>query len=160
MQGLKDKVAIVTGGGQGIGRALTLRLAREGCRVAIFDLSQEAGEASAALAPEAVIKTYAVDVGDYALVQAAVARVEAELGPIWLLVNNAGWDKPMPFLKTDQALWERIIRINLYGPLNTHHAVLPRMVASGGGGALSTSPRTPRALGRAMRRCIRRARAG
>ncbi len=133
MQGLKDKVAIVTGGGQGIGRALTLRLAREGCRVAIFDLSQEAGEASAALAPEAVIKTYAVDVGDYALVQAAVARVEAELGPIWLLVNNAGWDKPMPFLKTDQALWERIIRINLYGPLNTHHAVLPRMVASGGG---------------------------
>ena len=133
MQGLKDKVAIVTGGGQGIGRALTLRLAREGCRVAIFDLSQEAGEASAALAPEAVIKTYAVDVGDYALVQAAVARVEAELGPIWLLVNNAGWDKPMPFLKTDQALWERIIRINLYGPLNTHHAVLPRMVARGGG---------------------------
>jgi 2-hydroxycyclohexanecarboxyl-CoA dehydrogenase len=74
-----------------------------------------------------------VDVGDYAVVQSAVAQVEEDLGPIWLLVNNAGWDKPMPFLKTDQALWDKIIRINLYGPLNTHHAVLPRMVANGGG---------------------------
>ena len=74
-----------------------------------------------------------MDVGDYAVVQSAVAQVEEDLGPIWLLVNNAGWDKPMPFLKTDQALWDKIIRINLYGPLNTHHAVLPRMVANGGG---------------------------
>ncbi|GLR66878.1 acetoacetyl-CoA reductase [Acidocella aquatica] len=133
MRGLKDKVAIVTGGGQGIGRALTLRLAQEGFKVAIFDLNPAAGEETARLAPDASIKTYVVDVGDYAVVQAAVARVEDELGPIWLLVNNAGWDKPMPFLKTDQALWDKIIRINLYGPLNTHHAVLPRMVAHGGG---------------------------
>ncbi len=133
MRGLKDKVAIVTGGGQGIGRALTLRLAQEGFKVAVFDLNPAAGEETAKLAPEATIKTYAVDVGDYAVVQSAVAQVEEDLGPIWLLVNNAGWDKPMPFLKTDQALWDKIIRINLYGPLNTHHAVLPRMVANGGG---------------------------
>jgi 2-hydroxycyclohexanecarboxyl-CoA dehydrogenase len=126
-------VAIVTGGGQGIGRALTLRLAQEGFKVAVFDLNPAAGEETAKLAPEATIKTYAVDVGDYAVVQSAVAQVEEDLGPIWLLVNNAGWDKPMPFLKTDQALWDKIIRINLYGPLNTHHAVLPRMVANGGG---------------------------
>jgi 2-hydroxycyclohexanecarboxyl-CoA dehydrogenase len=133
VRGLKDKVAIVTGGGQGIGRALTLRLAQEGFKVAVFDLNPAAGEETAKLAPEATIKTYAVDVGDYAVVQSAVAQVEEDLGPIWLLVNNAGWDKPMPFLKTDQALWDKIIRINLYGPLNTHHAVLPRMVANGGG---------------------------
>jgi 2-hydroxycyclohexanecarboxyl-CoA dehydrogenase len=50
-----------------------------------------------------------------------------------LLVNNAGWDKPMPFLKTDVALWDKIIRINLYGPMNTHHAVLPLMLVNGGG---------------------------
>src|SRR6202158_5810323 len=88
MKGLENKVAVVTGGGQGIGRALSLRLAAEGCKVAIFDLNPEAGEETAALAGGAVVKTYKVDVGDYAVVQAAVATVEAELGPIWLLVNN------------------------------------------------------------------------
>ncbi len=133
MKGLQDRVAIVTGGGQGIGRALSLRLAAEGCKVAIFDLNPAAGEETAGLAGDATVKIYEVDVGDYAAVQNAVARVEAELGPIWVLVNNAGWDKPMPFLKTDQPLWDKIIRINLYGPLNTHHAVAPLMVERGGG---------------------------
>ena len=133
MKGLSGKVAIVTGGGQGIGRALSLRLAAEGCKVAIFDLKPEGGHDTAALAGDAVVRTYGVDVGDYAAVQAAVVAVEADLGPTWLLVNNAGWDKPMPFLKTDQALWDKIIRINLHGPLNTHHAVAPLMAARGGG---------------------------
>ncbi len=133
MNGLQDKVAIVTGGGQGIGRALSLRLAAEGCKVAIFDLNPAAGEETAALAPEATIKTYAVDVGDYDVVKAAVAQVEADLGPIWVLVNNAGWDKVQPFLTTDTALWEKIIRINLHGPLNTHHVVAPLMVERRGG---------------------------
>lgn len=133
MKGLKDKVAIVTGGGQGIGRALSLRLAAEGAKVAIFDLNPAAGEETAALAKDAFIKTYSVDVGDYGAVQQAVARVEEEIGPIWVLVNNAGWDRPLPFLKTEPELWDKIIRINLYGPLNTHHAVCPRLVAHGGG---------------------------
>lgn len=134
MRGLEGKVAIVTGGGQGIGRALTLRLAEEGCKVAIFDLKPEAGAETAGLAGDgAVIKTYALDVGDYDAVAAAVTAVEADLGPIWALVNNAGWDLPKPFLSTDQALWDKIIRINLYGPLNTHHAVAPLMARRGGG---------------------------
>ena len=129
MRGLKDKVAIVTGGGQGIGRALSLRLAQEGCKVAIFDLKPEAGAETAKLAGAGTtIKTYELDVGDYAAVKDAVGKVEAELGPIWALVNNAGWDKPMPFLATDQALWDKIIRINMLGPLNTHHVVAPLMV--------------------------------
>lgn len=132
--GLQDKVAVVTGGGQGIGRALSLRLAAEGCRVAIFDLKPEAGEETARLAGAgATIKTYALDVSDQDAVVAAVDAVEADLGPIWALVNNAGWDKPSPFLATDKALWDRIIAINLYGPLFTHHAVASRMVARGGG---------------------------
>ena len=134
MLGLQGKVAIVTGGGQGIGRALTLRLAAEGCKVAIFDLKAEAGEETAGIAGEgAVIKTYALDVSDQAAVNAAVEAVEADLGPVWALVNNAGWDKPAPFLATDKSLWDKIIAINLYGPLFTHHAVAPRMVARGGG---------------------------
>lgn len=133
MNGLAGKVAIVTGGGQGIGRALSLRLAAEGCKVAIFDLKPEACAETAKLAGDAIVKTYEVDVGDYQAVQDAVQKTQADLGPIWLLVNNAGWDKPMPFLKTDVALWDKIIRINLYGPMNTHHAVLPIMLANGGG---------------------------
>jgi 2-hydroxycyclohexanecarboxyl-CoA dehydrogenase len=134
LRGLEGKVAIVTGGGQGIGRALSLRLAEEGAKVAIFDLRPEAGEETAQIAGGgATIRTYALDVGDQAAVQGAVTQVEAELGPIWALVNNAGWDQPAPFLATDRALWDKIIRINLYGPLHTHHAVAPLMVARGGG---------------------------
>lgn len=133
MLGLQGKVAIVTGGGQGIGRALSLRLAKEGCKVAIFDLNPAAGEETAGLAGDAVVRTYAVDVGDYDTVKAAVAQVEADLGPVWALVNNAGWDLPKPFLATDKTLWDKIIRINLYGPLNTHHVVAPLMVARGAG---------------------------
>lgn len=134
MRGLEGKVAIVTGGGQGIGRALSLRMAEEGAKVAIFDLKAEAGEETAALAKSgAIVKTYVLDVGDQDAVKAAVDEVEADLGPIWALVNNAGWDQPAPFLSTDKALWDKIIRINLYGPLNTHHAVAPLMVARRGG---------------------------
>jgi 2-hydroxycyclohexanecarboxyl-CoA dehydrogenase len=134
VRGLEGKVAIVTGGGQGIGRALTLRLAEEGCKVAIFDLKAEAGAETSALAgPGAEVRTYPLDVGNYESVAAAVGAVEADLGPIWALVNNAGWDQPRPFLATDQTLWDKIIRINLYGPLNTHHAVAPLMVGRGGG---------------------------
>jgi 2-hydroxycyclohexanecarboxyl-CoA dehydrogenase len=133
MRGLRGKVAIVTGGGQGIGRALSLRLAEEGCKVAIFDLNPEAGAETARLAGNGVVKTYVVDVGDYSAVQEAVSQVEAELGPVWVLVNNAGWDKPLPFLMTDRSLWDKIIRINLYGPLNTHHVVAPLMAERGCG---------------------------
>jgi 2-hydroxycyclohexanecarboxyl-CoA dehydrogenase len=133
LRGLKDKVAVVTGGGQGIGRALTLRLAEEGCKVAIFDLKLEAAKETQKLAGGATVRSYELDVGDHGAVSAAVAKVESELGPIWALVNNAGWDRPAPFLSTDQALWDKIIRINLYGPLNTHHVVAPLMVARKGG---------------------------
>jgi 2-hydroxycyclohexanecarboxyl-CoA dehydrogenase len=133
LRGLKDKVAVVTGGGQGIGRALTLRLAEEGCKVAIFDLKLEAAKETQKLAGGATVRSYELDVGDHGAVSAAVAKVESELGPIWALVNNAGWDRPAPFLSTDQALWDKIIRINLYGPLNTHHVIAPLMVARKGG---------------------------
>jgi 2-hydroxycyclohexanecarboxyl-CoA dehydrogenase len=133
VRGLKDKVAIVTGGGQGIGRGIALRLAEEGCKVAIFDMNPEAGADTEKLAGSATVKTYKVDVTDYDGVKAAVESVEADLGPIWALVNNAGWDLPKNFLQTDKPLWDKIIAINLYGPLNTHHVVAPLMVARGGG---------------------------
>lgn len=133
MRGLKGKTAIVTGGGQGIGRAIVLRLAEEGCNVALFDFKPEAAQETAKSAKGVKVQVYDVDVGDRAAVDAAVAKVGSDFGPIWLLVNNAGWDRPMPFLKTDRDLWDKIIRVNLYGPLNMHHAVCPGMVERGGG---------------------------
>ena len=134
MKRLEGKVAIVTGGGQGIGRALTLRLAAEGCKVAIFDLSVAAGEETALIAgEEATVRTWQLDVSDLAAVEAAVEAVETELGPVWVLVNNAGWDRPAPFLKTTPEFWDKVIAINLKGPLNTHFAVAGRMAARGGG---------------------------
>src|SRR3979490_3221224 len=128
LRGLSGKVAIVTGGGQGIGRAITLRLAEEGCKVAIFDINPDAGHETAKLAPKSAITTCPADVGARASVDRGVAEVEAEIGPIWVLVNNAGWDRPMPFLKTDKELWDKLIRLNLYGPLTPHHHTAPLMV--------------------------------
>ena len=62
-----------------------------------------------------------------------VDSVENDLGPVWALVNNAGWDKPQPFLVTDPVFWEKVISINLKGNLNTHFAVAGRMAQRGGG---------------------------
>ena len=99
MRGLKDKVAVVTGGGQGIGRALTLRLAEEGCKVAIFDLKLDAAQGDRrARAGGPRRRATSSTSATMRAVAAAVAKVEAELGPIWALVNNAGWDRPAPFL--------------------------------------------------------------
>jgi len=66
-------------------------------------------------------------------VNAVVGEIERDLGPIEILVNNAGWDRAAPFLETDEALWRKVVAINLMGPLNLHHAVLKGMGARGRG---------------------------
>lgn len=135
MRGLKEKVVIITGGAGGIGTALSARFAAEGSKIAIFDLN-------AASADEVVegIKTNggtaigcAVDITDHDAVNEAVARIEATLGPIDVLVNNAGWDHADRFVNTTPALWQKLISINLVGPLNLHHAVLKGMLERGHG---------------------------
>jgi 2-hydroxycyclohexanecarboxyl-CoA dehydrogenase len=117
MRGLKGRTAIVTGGAAGIGAAIVERFRAEGTRVVIFDLNADP----------------AIDITDYAAVQRAVAAA----GPVDILVNNAGWDIFRPFLKTDPAFWQKIISINLVGPLNVLHCVLPGMVERGGGKVVS-----------------------
>src|ERR1700688_5249412 len=79
LKGLSGKVAVVTGGGQGIGRALSLRLAEEGCKVAIFDLNPAAGAETAKLAGAGTIRAYTVDGTDYATVHAAAAAAQQDL---------------------------------------------------------------------------------
>lgn len=131
MQRFNGKTVVVTGGGGGIGGASCRRFAAEGARVAVLDLNPDtAGEvADAIVAAGGTARAFCCDITDRASVDAAVAATEAGLGPIDVLVNNAGWDVFKPFVKTEPAHWERLIAINLTGALHMHHAVLPLMAA-------------------------------
>jgi 2-hydroxycyclohexanecarboxyl-CoA dehydrogenase len=119
----------VTGGGGGIGGATSRRFAEEGAKVAVFDMNLEAAQkvANDIEAAGGVAKAFKCDITDRAAVDAAVAAAEAALGPIDVLVNNAGWDMFKPFTKTVPAEWEKLIAINLTGALHMLHAVLPGM---------------------------------
>jgi len=121
---------MVTGGARGIGRAIALALATDGRRVAVADLLEEEAAKTAAEAGGVAVP---LDVTDSGSVTAAVERVVSELGPIDVLVNNAGWDEARPFLETDEPFWDRVIEINFKGGLRTTRAVLPGMVDRGWG---------------------------
>ncbi len=135
MKGLKDKVALVTGAASGIGLAIAKRLAEEGMAVGILDINGDAAASAAAeiRAAGGRADAEACDITSPDAVKAAVASIEGKLGPTWALVNNAGWDTPMPFLKTTPDFWEKIIAINYFGPLNMTHAVASGMAQRGGG---------------------------
>lgn len=141
MKGIKDKVVIVTGGGGGIGSALCRRFGEAGAQVAVFDINKDAAGTVAAGIRDAGgrAQAFAVDLTSQDSVNAAVAAVEAEVGPVDVLVNNAGWDHAGPFLKTDKPLWDRIVAVNLYGALYMHHAVLSRMAARGAGRVINVA---------------------
>ena len=133
--GQNEKSAIVTGGGRGIGRAISLALARAGCRVAVLDILAENAQAVKqeieSLGGEALVLR--VDLTKSQEVQAAVGEVLARFGQIDILVNNAGWDKLEPFLESEEKTWERVININFKAILYTCKAVLPHMVSRGSG---------------------------
>ena len=131
MRNLQDRTVVVTGGGGGIGGATCHRFATEGARVAVLDVNTGAAEQVAAAIRADGGQALAIhcDITQRASVDAAVATTAAQLGPIDVLVNNAGWDVFRPFTSTTPDQWDRLIAINLIGPLNMHHAVLPGMVA-------------------------------
>ena len=137
----KGQVAIVTGGGRGIGRAIALELARNGNRVAVFDILEENARAvqkeieglgGAALALK-------VDLTKCTDVTNAVAKVIERFGQIDVLVNNAGWDKMELFLESEESTWDKVIAINYKAILYTCRTVLPHMVERKSGHVINIS---------------------
>jgi 2-hydroxycyclohexanecarboxyl-CoA dehydrogenase len=121
---LEGRTALVTGAGSGIGAATARRLAGEGARVAVTDVNMDganevAGEVSGA--------AFELDVRSTDSIAAAVSAAEADLGPIDVLVNNAGYDEFAFFVNTDADLWDRVLAVNLRGVMAVTHAVLPGM---------------------------------
>lgn len=135
MRGLKERVALVTGAAGGIGRAICNRFVDEGVKLIAADvndasLSEFAGELNSRGGD---VLPLAFDITSFEEVVSAVAEAVVHFGKIDVLVNNAGWDIAKPFLDTEPELWDKIISINLRGPLNLHKAVLPHLIAAGGG---------------------------
>lgn len=141
MRGLNGKVAIITGAAGGIGRALVKRFCEEGAQVVAADISESALAEMAEQLKEfsANITPVVMDITDHAGVAAKVAEANQKLGKIDILVNNAGWDVVKPFIETTPDFWQKLIDINLMGPLNLQHAVLPFMIANGGGKIVNIS---------------------
>lgn len=138
MATLEGRTAFVTGAGGGIGRAIARRLAADGAQVAVADVNAATAAETVALVREAGGRALAVtvDITDYAAVAAAMAETRAQLGPVTVLVNNAGWDKLEPFADNTPALWDRLIAINLKGPIHCTRAALDDLAAADGAGRI------------------------
>lgn len=132
---MNNRVALVTGGAQGIGEGISRTLGAHGFRVAVADLNLEVAQQTAKEITNDGGSAIAVpiDITDSVAVRAAVAQVEGELGPIEIVVNNAGWDDFMKFVDTDEEFWTKILDINFKGALRVAHATVPGMVERGFG---------------------------
>lgn len=132
---LASQVALVTGAGGGIGRAIARRLARAGARVAVVDVNAAAAEEVAAAIRSGGARAIAIraDITDLRQAQAAVRETAEAWGPVEILVNNAGWDRVEPFMQNTPELWEKIIAVNLRGPIYFTRAVLDGMIGLGRG---------------------------
>ena len=118
---LDGRVALITGGAGGIGKATAARLSAEGARVVVADVD---GAAAERVARQLNAQAAEVDVTS----TVSIRQMLEQVGRVDILVNNAGWDRVRRFLDTDEALWDRILAINLKGQIACAHAVLPGMI--------------------------------
>ncbi|WP_063013449.1 SDR family NAD(P)-dependent oxidoreductase [Nocardia kruczakiae] len=127
-----NTIAVVTGAGSGIGRAITLALAARGDRVVAADLDLDAAERTAEQQTDRIV-AMKVDIADAAQVQALRDQVHAEVGVPNILVNAAGWDRTDKFLNATPEFAQKVVAINYLGPVHMCSAFLPGMVEAGGG---------------------------
>jgi NAD(P)-dependent dehydrogenase (short-subunit alcohol dehydrogenase family) len=135
---LDGQVAIVTGGGGGIGRAIALALAERGADVAIAEIIPERADEAAARVRDMGRSALplVVDVADAVAVRDMVAAVDAHFGRIDILINNAGGVRSRPFLDQNERNWERVINLNLISMLAATQGAVPVMIRGGRGGAI------------------------
>ena len=130
MTDLKNKNALITGAGKGIGKAVALALAKEGVNIILVARTQEEIDSVAAKVRSLRVKALAItaDVADINSVNAAIEKALAEFGTIDILINNAGIAAFGKFLELEPTDWERIIQVNLMGTYYVTRAVLPNMI--------------------------------
>lgn len=140
--GLKDKRVIVTGGASHIGRAIVFLLVHEGARIAIIDRDVPQAERTAESAKQRggqAVHVVGADVGDKTVAEAACTQAMAELGGVDVLVNNVGFTEPDFFLNTPPETWDQLLAVNLTAVMACTRAVLPAMIAQGGGAIVATA---------------------
>lgn len=132
------KVVIVTGGGSGIGRATSLKFAHLNATVVIVDINEESGRKVAKEVNDAGSKSLYVktDISNFEQTRKMAKMVHEKFDKIDILVNNAAWDKIEPFMDNDPALWDKLININLKGPIYVTRAVLEYMTKQESGGCI------------------------
>lgn len=139
---LSGKTALITGAGRGIGRAIALCFAHEGCNIAFTDiaLSEQVLATEAELSALGVrAKAYAADAADYEQTQQIVGQVLADFGGIDILINNAGITRDGLLLRMTEQQWDDVIRVNLKSAFNYTHAVAPVMLRARKGSIVSLS---------------------
>ena len=139
---LKNKTALVTGAARGIGKAIALRLAEEGCRIAFTDLvlNDQVEETHQAVEAKGVIcRAYAGNAADFDETHKVVEQVVKDFGQIDILVNNAGITKDTLLLRMTEQQWDDVINVNLKSAFNFIHAVTPYMMRQRSGSIISMS---------------------
>ena len=141
MDRLKDQIAVVTGGGSGIGAAICRMFAREGAAVAVCDVRSEAAEgvADEIQAANGRAQAFAFDVTDQEAVECAADKIENALGPITTWVNNAGVSYIVPFLECTEKIWDLTLAVNLKGAFIGSQAAIKRMLPRRRGVVLNMS---------------------
>ena len=146
--GLRDKTVFLTGGANGIGRAIGRAFAAEGARIVVSDLARDAGERTVEeLRASTTARFIALDVTDRDAVFRAVEEAEMEVGPVEVLVCNAGVVGLQPLEEMTAEEWRRVEDVNVLGVLYCMQAVVPRMKARGGGKIVNLCSQTSKMAG-------------
>ena len=131
---LKNKTVVMTGGASGIGRATVLMLAKEGARVLLCDVNAAGAEETIKMAGGAPVEFIALDLADRASVDACASEALRRCDDrVDVLVNAAGWDRTQPFVEATQDFIDKVMGINLLGPVRLTRALFPAMTKAGGG---------------------------